>query len=146
MLTLLAGIAMAMTPFLAIGALLWLSERFRNRREARYARQIALTDALHREVGAATAPIVRKPLGRGWRVSMAVPLDRPATVATIIRVTGRVLTEWEGPGARPFRIVLTPQQPDRRPVAAARRFAEHCVTSAEHRAAEGTEPLAAGLR
>jgi hypothetical protein len=107
--TTLLGIAVALTPFLMIVGLLRLAERVAQRREAGRARQIALTDAIHRELGAAAAPLVRRRVGGGWLVTMMVPLDRPGTVAALLRITHRVLGPGEGTGGGRLLISLTPQ-------------------------------------
>ena len=86
----LLSIAIALTPFLVVIALLRLAESVSVRRDARNARQIALTDAIHRELGAVAAPMVSRRPGGGWLVSMAVPLDRPRTTAAIVRITERI--------------------------------------------------------
>ena len=111
MMTTLPGIAAIVTLLLTVVGLLRVAERLQLQREARYARQIALTDAIHRELGAVAAPTVCKRLNGGWLVSMMVPLDRPATVATLLRITQRVFASGGGPGAKPVRIVLTPASP-----------------------------------
>ena len=102
----LLSTAIALTPFLVVLALLRLAESVSVRRDARYARQIALTDAIHRELGAVAAPMVSRRPGGGWLVSMAVPLDRPGTTAAIVRITERMFAR-DG-GVDPLRILLTP--------------------------------------
>ena len=102
----LLSIAIALTPFLVVIALLRLAESVSVRRDARNARQIALTDAIHRELGAVAAPMVSRRPGGGWLVSMAVPLDRPGTTAAIVRITERMFAR-DG-GVDPLRILLTP--------------------------------------
>jgi len=103
----LPSTAIALTPFLVVIALLRLAESVSVRRDARNARQIALTDAIHRELGAVAAPMVSRRPGGGWLVSMAVPLDRPRTTAAIVRITERMFAR-DGGGADPLRILLTP--------------------------------------
>ena len=103
----LLGTAIALTPFLVVIALLRCADFVSARRDARVARQIALTDAIHRELGAVAAPVVSRRSGGGWLVSMAVPLDRPGTTAAIVRITERMFAPDSG-GADPLRIVLTP--------------------------------------
>jgi hypothetical protein len=112
----LPSITIALTPFLVVIALLRLADFVSARREARLARQIALTDAIHRELGAVAAPMVSRRPGGGWLVSMAVPLDRPGTTAAIVRITERMFTP-DGGGVDPLRILLTPAAA--RPVAGA---------------------------
>jgi len=88
--TALAAIfVVAAIPFLAVSALLKLAERLQDRRDLQRDQQIALTDAIHWELGAVAAPVVSRRPGGGWRVSMAVPIDRPAVVAALLRVTAR---------------------------------------------------------
>ena len=81
--------AIATIPFAAVIALLRLVERRQDRRDLQRDRQIMLTDAIHWELGAVAAPVVRRRPGGGWRVSMAVPFDRPAVVTALLRVTAR---------------------------------------------------------
>lgn len=123
-------IMIALLPFLAVWALLDLSRRIQRRREERVARQIALTDAIHWELGAIAAPTVTRRSGGGWRVSIAVPLERPAVVAAILRVTACHFAAEKT--AEQLEIVLTPpfrgwsagaQSPASRPVASDRPLA-----------------------
>jgi len=123
MTTTLLGIALAASPLGVIVGLLRLTEGIARRREASFARQIALTDAIHRELGAAAAPTVRRQLRGGWLVSMMVPLDRPRTVAALVRITERTFASAAGPAAKRLRIVLTPQAPSPAPARGASRSA-----------------------
>src|SRR5713226_3908445 len=88
-------IVTTLLPFLAVAGLLWLAGQIRERREACIARQIALTDAIHRELGAAAAPEVRRSRSREWIVSVRVPLDREETVGAITRITHDVFRRLE---------------------------------------------------
>ncbi len=105
--TTLVGIAIAATPVLVIVGLLKLAGRIQSRREARYAGQIALTDAIHRELGAVAAPTVKLRRGGGWLVHMMVPFDRPATVAAILGITDREFASREASGE--LQVVLVPR-------------------------------------
>ena len=109
MTALIAALLMVAVPFVAVSALLVLAERLQNRRDSERDRQIMLTDAIHWELGAAAAPVVTRRLGGGWRVFMAVPLDRPAEVAAILRVTEHHFSANEE-GIEPLEIVLTPNK------------------------------------
>jgi len=109
----LPSIAIVLTPFLVVIALLRLADFMSARREASLARQIALTNAIHRELGAVAAPVVSRRSGGGWLVSMAVPLDRPGTTAAIVRITERMFAR-DG-DVDPLRILLAPAA--RRPAA-----------------------------
>jgi hypothetical protein len=103
----LIAIALILAPFGAIVACLVVAERVQRRRDDRYAHQIELTDAIHRELGAITAPFVRKRRDGRWLVSMTVPLDRPDTVATILRVTDRFFASDPARDGARYEIVLT---------------------------------------
>jgi len=93
-------------PFVAVSALLRLVERRQDRRDLQRDQQILLTDAIHWELGAVAAPVVSRRPGGGWRVSMAVPLDRPAVVAALLRVTARHFAAEKA--AERLEIVLRP--------------------------------------
>ena len=58
MTVLLAALVIVAIPFLAVSALLKLSERLQDRRDVERDRQIELTDAIHWELGAIAAPVV----------------------------------------------------------------------------------------
>jgi hypothetical protein len=107
MTALVAALLMVAIPFFAVSGLLTLVERRQDRRDAQRARQIMLTDAIHWELGAVAAPVVSRRSGGGWRVSMAVPFDRPAEVAALLRVTQRHFSAIED-GTESLEIVLTP--------------------------------------
>ena len=108
MTALIAPLLMIVVLLVAVSALLAVAERLQNKRDAERDRQIMLTDAIHWELGAAAAPVVNRRRG-GWRVSMAVPLDRPAEVAVILGVTQRHFSANEN-GTEPLEIVLTPNR------------------------------------
>src|SRR5260370_22944406 len=76
-------IMIALIPFLAIWGLLRLARAVEQRRDDRVARQIALTDAIHRELRAAAAPNVRRTWSGGWVVSRRLPLTPHTTRRTI---------------------------------------------------------------
>lgn len=101
--TLLAVVAVTLFPVAALLAPLLLAGWVERRRAAVTARQIELTDAIHRDLGAVVAPwVTRRPGGR-WRVRIAVPFERPAVVEAVLAVVRRTFTEH-------FELVLTPQE------------------------------------
>jgi len=106
MTALLAALVIVAIPFLAVTALLKLSERLQDRRELERDRQIELTDAIHWELGPIAAPVVRRRLAGGWRVSMAVPLERSAEVAALVSLTARQFDAERA--AERLEIVLSP--------------------------------------
>jgi hypothetical protein len=79
----LVGLLLAGSPFAITGTLLLLAERRQHRQLAEISRQIALTDALHAQLGAIVAPVVRL-RGRVWLVSVSVPVDQPAVVTHVL--------------------------------------------------------------
>jgi len=95
----------------AVVGLLGLADRLHRRRDVAHARQIELTDAIHREMGAAAAPTVERRRGGRWLVRMMVPLDNPAAVATILRITAQVFAVSATGSA--LQVVLTPRPPSR---------------------------------
>jgi hypothetical protein len=105
--SIIAGIAVALAPFVATGALLWLSAWIARRREMARVRQIELTDAIHRELGAVAAPTVRRGARGSWRVVMAVPVDRPETLGALVRITDRVISHAEQVPGRRVEIAVT---------------------------------------
>ena len=115
MTVLLAALVIVAIPFLAVSALLKLSERLQDRRDFERDRQIELTDAIHWELGAVAAPVVRRRRGGGWRVSMAIPLDRSGEVAALVGLVQKHF--GAGPAAERLEIVLTPPTWNVRPLA-----------------------------
>ncbi len=99
-------VALIALPTLALVALLALVTRWQRARAHVIEQQIALTDAIHAELGAVAAPVVAKPVFGPWRVTLAVPFGRPALVEQLIVITGRVLKSVSPSGVR---IVLTPR-------------------------------------
>ena len=89
MTALVAILLIAAIPFVVVSALLRLVERRQDRRDLQRDQQIMLTDAIHWELGAVAAPVVSRRRGGGWRVSMTVPIDQPAVVSALLRVTER---------------------------------------------------------
>jgi hypothetical protein len=73
------------------------------------ARQIALTDAIHRELGAAAAPEVTRSLTGVWTVSVRLPLHRESTVGVITRLTQDVFRRLDRQDPPRLRLVLIPE-------------------------------------
>lgn len=99
---LLVVLVVMLFPVAAVAALLRLSVRIERARAAVISRQVALTDALHRDLGPVVSPWVTR-RGDRWRVSVAVPFDRPALVQAVVAVARRAFPER-------FELVLTPQE------------------------------------
>ena len=105
MTVLIGSLVIVGLPFLAVTLLLKFTERLQDRRDLERERQVQLTDAIHWELGAVTAPLVRR-IRHGWRVAMAVPLDRSVEVATIVRLTAKHFAA--GQTGEHLEIVLSP--------------------------------------
>jgi hypothetical protein len=95
----------ALVPFAIVVGLLVVSTRVERARTARLARQTAVTDAIHRELGAVVAPVLEARAWRPHRLRIAVPFDRPALVARVLALSQETLA---GPERR-LEIVLVPQ-------------------------------------
>jgi hypothetical protein len=100
----LVGVLVLAAPFVTLAALLLVIERRQRRRTDEIRRQIALTDALHARVGALVAPVVRRRF-RAWEVIVAVPVERPAVVATVLEVVDHAF------GRGTYEVVLRRQAP-----------------------------------
>lgn len=101
----LAGLVFAVLPLVAVLALLTIATRRERRSAEAAARQIAVTDAIHKELGAIVAPTVEARTWGPWRVTIPVPFERPELVATVLGITHRTVARH-----RPMEIVLTPQE------------------------------------
>jgi hypothetical protein len=107
-------IMIALIPFLAVWGLLALARSLERRQQAQVFRQIALTDAIHRELGAAAAPDVHRTWSGDWVVSVRVALSREATVGSIARIANDLFRRLDRQEPPRLRVVLIPQ--DVRPV------------------------------
>lgn len=113
MLTTLLTVAIVIAlPFAALVAILTLADRRERARQRALQRQVAVTDAMHREFGALLAPVVRRRAGGRWQLRMAVPLEEPAVVGTALAIAHRTLTAAEPCGRiDDVEMVLVPQEP-----------------------------------
>jgi len=102
----IAALVMVAIPFVVVSALVRLAERWQDRRDLQRDQQILLTDAIHWELGAVAAPVVRRRPDGGWRVSMVVPIDQPILVTALLRVTARHFAAEKA--AERLEIVLRP--------------------------------------
>jgi hypothetical protein len=119
----LVGILLAALPIVLVLALLRFAARLERREQEAHARQIAVTDAIHRQFGAIVAPTVEPRPHGAWRLTIPVPFERPEVVASVLDVahqTARALDRADGDRRhapvtrpRPMEIVLTPQEEHR---------------------------------
>jgi hypothetical protein len=131
--TTLVAILMAAAPLLVVAGLLRVSDWMARCRVERLTRQIALTDAIHRELGAVAAPTLAGRPGRDLVVHLTLPFDRPAMIATILDITDRVVGARDGRERSKYRIVLRPE-PAPAAAAPARRAARPRVAALAGRA------------
>jgi hypothetical protein len=104
------SLLVALFPVGLLVAALRFSSSRQHRRLAEIARQIAVTDAIHAELGAVVSPVVRRSRLGGWRVTIPVPLDRPDTVMRVVDTAQGVFSASERARPGRFEIVLTPQE------------------------------------
>jgi len=104
--TALGVLVVLAVPVVALVALLRLAGALERRRAAVVARQIAVTDAIHAELGAVVAPLVRRGRGGRFVVVLAVP-PAPPHLARMVQIAQATL----GPATD---IVLTASEPQNR--------------------------------
>jgi hypothetical protein len=83
---LVAAVVLAV-PMAAVTILLLAVDGLHRRREARIARQVAVTDAIHAELGAVVAPLLKR-ARRGWRVELPMAPEHPGTSRAIAIAAG----------------------------------------------------------
>jgi hypothetical protein len=92
-------LAVLAPPVLALVSLVLLMDRVQRRRDEVVARQIEVTDAIHRELGAIVAPTVRRTRG-SWRVVLPMDARHPAA-ARVIELAARAF-----PAGAPVEVTL----------------------------------------
>jgi hypothetical protein len=107
--TLLGLITAAFVPLVILVAFLRLTTQRERARDARVACQVAVTDAIHRELGAIVAPTMRKRLWSPCQLVIAVPLERPAVVSQVLALAHKALDRCGEIAGRRVEIVLVPQ-------------------------------------
>ena len=124
MLRALAVFAVLLPAALLTAVMLLSTWRARTRLLA-VARQIAVTNAIHGELGAIVSPVVRHRLRGRWQLIIPVPFDDLDTVTHVVRTAYGAFDAPERTKPGRFEIVLSPQErpvPRReRTVVAARR-------------------------
>jgi hypothetical protein len=108
MLTVTALALAFVLPLLVVIGLLALAARVQRARDAISARQVAVTDAIHRELGAVAAPVVRKRAWGPWQVQIAVDFERPALVNAVLAVAYEAFGRFDRLGS--VRFVLVPRE------------------------------------
>jgi hypothetical protein len=105
---------------LLVGGALLVAARLERRRARVIARQVRLTDAIHREFGAVVSPVVEKSVFGPWQARFAVPLQEPAVVGRLVAIAEDVLADERTAGGAP-RVVLTSRAETERTRVVARR-------------------------
>jgi hypothetical protein len=103
----LTALIIALMPFVTLAVLLLISTRLARVRAARLTSQVALTDAIHRELGAVVAPVIEPRAWRRPRLRIAVPFESPALVGRVVALADEAL---RGERAGSTEIVLVPQR------------------------------------
>jgi hypothetical protein len=121
---LLEGVVLVSLPLLFVFVPLAVAAWREKRADEARARQIAITDAIHRDVGALVAPTVEPRSWGPWRLNIPVPFERPEVVATVVDIAHASTRAYDRAAARdtrhalgrprPMEIVLTPQEEETR--------------------------------
>ena len=109
MLSLLGVVALAAAPFVLTVLLLVLCGHRQDRLAARVARQVEITDAIHRELGAVVAPLLTRGPWGSYRLVIPAPLEQPGMVARALAIAYRVLRRWDAEGTERVQIVVIPR-------------------------------------
>ena len=119
MLSVLVPVAVIAVLFLGLVGLLFAVTRWQRGRDRCVAQQIAVTDAIHRELGAVVAPSMVRTAWGSPRLVIPIPLERTNLVAAVLAIAHRVLENWDGGAPAGLEIVVVPR-PDASPLAARR--------------------------
>ncbi|MBI4637303.1 MAG: hypothetical protein HY727_13225 [Candidatus Rokubacteria bacterium] len=106
MLTVLGIATVVLIPFLSLLALMRLADRRERARQEVVARQVAVTDAIHRELGAVVSPVVRKRPWGPWQVRIALPRGRRALAGSVLSITHGALASASGARGNPLEVLL----------------------------------------
>jgi hypothetical protein len=128
------GIGVALVPMLLIVGMLLLATRIQRMRAEVVARQIGVTDAIHRRFGPVVAPVVERRRGGCWRAVIPVPFWQPDVVAGVVELAESTLAEANG-GRAGVEILLIAQPAS---ASLARRSVRHPLSQQR-----GGAPLAA---
>lgn len=141
--TALGVLVVAVVPVLALVALLRLVDSVARARREVIARQVAVTDAIHGELGAIVAPTVTRRRWGAWQARIPVPFERPAAVERVVAIAHATLARLDPARADRLRIVLVPQARFTRYIPAATKSiasARAPVTSSPGRSAPASMP------
>lgn len=103
------AVVVALFPAALLAAVLLLSTWRARTRLLAVARQIAVTDAIHEELGAVVSPVVRHRLWGRWQLVIPVPFNDLDTVTHVVRTAYGAFDAPERTKPGRFEIVLSPQ-------------------------------------
>jgi hypothetical protein len=107
----LGVVAALAVPVLALFGFLVIVERVQRRRLRVVARQVAVTDAIHREFGAVVAPVVRKRPWGPWTVVMTLPREGWPLAGSLAAIAHDVVSADDGrKAAGQIQVVFIPRQ------------------------------------
>lgn len=110
--TMLGSLAIIVIVTAGVAGPLWLAGVARRAREEAGARQIAVTEAIHRELGAAVAPMVSPRLRGPWQLSIPFGGGQEPVLGTVLAIAARTMgrfEEFEPHHRRGFEIIMTPR-------------------------------------
>ena len=110
MLTVATVLALFVLPAAAVTVLLLAAGRVQRTREERIAHQVAVTDAIHAELGAVVSPVVNRRFRRGWRIGIAVPFERAAMVGRVVAIAHAAMVRANARAAGRIDVVLAAQE------------------------------------
>ena len=104
------ALGIALLPIALMVAALLLVDRSARIRLMECARQIAVTEAIHGELGAVVSPVVRRRFRDRWQLLIPVPFDDLDAVARVVRAAYGAFDAVERKIPGRFEIVLSPQE------------------------------------
>ena len=103
-------LVLVVLPMTGVSVLLLAVGRLQRAREERIAHQVAVTDAIHAELGAVVSPVVKRRFRRGWRIEIAVPFERAAMVGRVVAIAQSAMVRADPQAADRVKVVLTTQE------------------------------------
>ena len=109
MLSAAVGLTLVLLMLGLLAGLLVVAGRVQHARAQRVARQIAVTDAIHRELGAVVAPVVTRHGRHRWTVAVTAPFDRPLALGRMLAIAYDVMAADQSSAAPQVSFVLRPR-------------------------------------
>ena len=109
MLSAAGGLALVLLMLGMLAGLLLVAGRVQRARAQRVERQIAVTDAIHRELGAVVAPVVTRQGRHRWTVAVTAPFDRPLALGRMLAIAYDVMASEPSAATPEVSFVLRPR-------------------------------------